>query len=151
MRAFKVTALILALFVSGYAVAQYVGRFYCATGCQLKDTPGGFANGDTYTFIFTVVNQAVSSWVDSQGNANTVTICNGTTCSLFTYIKLSGQFISSGYYYSDWTDSGGEGGGGGGGLGGETGGGGGVPGGGGGGGGGCTIVVDGVRVQCEVG
>jgi hypothetical protein len=95
--------LVLALLVSGVALAKYVGRFYCSTGCEVGT---GYARGSTHEFIFTVINQTVDSWVDSQGRPNQVIICNGTKCSLYTYIKASGMFIAEGYYYSSWTGGG---------------------------------------------
>jgi len=100
----KVQAKILlavALLISSVALAKYVGRFYCGpTG----EVGAGLASGDTYTFIYTDVNQTVSSWVDPDGNPNTVLICNGTKCSLYTYVKLSGQCFAEGYFYSDWNN-----------------------------------------------
>lgn len=109
--------LVLALLASSAALAKYVGRFYCGTSCQVG---AGLAGGDTFNFIHSVVNRSVSSWVDSNGNPNQVTICNGTKCSLYTYVKLSGQFIAEGYYYSSWTGAGGGGDGGAGGIGGGS-------------------------------
>lgn len=104
--------LVLALLVSSAALAKYVGRFYCGTSCSVGT---GLASGDTYTYIFTVINKSVTNWVDSNGNPNQVTICNGSKCALYTYVKLSGQWIAEGYYYSQWK-GGSTGGGGGGGY-----------------------------------
>ncbi len=95
----KVALLLVLILVSSLALAKWVGRFYCGSSCTF-DTP--FASGDTYAFIFSDVNQSVDSWVDSSGNANTVTICNGAVCATYRYIKLSGQFQYTGYYYSSW-------------------------------------------------
>lgn len=101
--------LVLALLVSSVALAKYVGRFYCGTSCQVG---AGLASGATHEFIYTVVNQTVDSWVDTNGNPNQLTICNGSKCSLYTYVKLSGQWIAEGYFYSNWTGGAGGGGGG---------------------------------------
>lgn len=102
--------LALALLVSGVALAKHVGRFYCGSSCQLG---AGLASGDTYTFIHTTINESVDDWIDSDGNPNTVVICNGVMCSLYTYVALSGQFMAEGYYYSTWTGDSDTGGGGG--------------------------------------
>lgn len=110
--------------VSGYTLAKWVGRFYCGTSCSFE---APFASGDAYTFILSEVNKHVSSWTDGSGNPNTVTLCNGSKCATFKYIKLSGQFQYTGYYYSNWSGQdappsggGGSGGGGGGGGGGAN-------------------------------
>ncbi|WP_162314229.1 hypothetical protein [Pseudoxanthomonas yeongjuensis] len=103
--------LVVALLISGVAFAKYVGRFYCGTSCQVG---AGLASGDTYTFVLSVVNQSVDSWVDSSGNPNQMILCNGSKCALYTYVKLSGQWIAEGYYYSNWMSGSGGGGGGGG-------------------------------------
>lgn len=94
--------LLLTLLVSGVVLAKFVGRFYCGT-CTDLQTP--FASGETDVFIRTVVNQKVTSWVDSNGNPNTVLICNGTICANFQYVKLSAVFKYLGYYYSNWDGS----------------------------------------------
>lgn len=53
----------------------------------------GLASGDTYTFIYTTINQTVDSWVDPDGNPNQVSICNGTKCALHTYVKAQANSL----------------------------------------------------------
>lgn len=48
--------LTLILLVSSVAFAKHVGRFYCGSSCQLG---AGLASGDTYTFIYTTINESV--------------------------------------------------------------------------------------------
>lgn len=111
----KIGLVLLLASVTGWVVAKYVGRFYCGPTCEVGAGP---AMGDTYTFIRAIVNEKVTSWVDSNNRPNQVTICNGTKCSLYTAVVISGQFVSEGYWYSDWTGNGEVGNGGGGAVGG---------------------------------
>lgn len=86
------------MLLSTAALATWYGRYYCGS-CTFNDP---FATGDTDGFIRAEVNKKVASWVDSKGLASSVTICNGTTCATYQYIKLSGIFQYKGYYFSNW-------------------------------------------------
>jgi hypothetical protein len=122
---------------AGLAWAKWEGRWYCGPQCLFGDQ---YASGETYAFIRNVVAHSVESWVDSQGNPSTVTICNGTKCATYRYVKMTGLLMYTGYYYSSWTGQ-------------ETGGGGGLPGlpGDGGGLGQCTIGQEPRRACTSVG
>lgn len=107
----KYTIGLLLLLVAGVGLASWIGRFYCAT-CTFQT---GAVGGDTLTFIRTVVDasgELEGSWIDPDGDAKQVTICNGTQCALITYAK-NGNFLSSPPYNSSWTGSTGNPGGGG--------------------------------------
>lgn len=114
----KSLLLIGLLSVTGWAIAKWVGRFYCGPTCEVGAGP---ANGDTFDFIKAEVNKKVASWVDAKNRPNQVTICNGTKCSLYTAVVTAGVFVSEGYWYSDWKGDGTVGSGGSGGVGGTGG------------------------------
>ena len=88
--------------VVAFAVAGSVGKFYCST-CTFDEE---FAFGDTEMFIRAEVNKFVDSWVDSKGNAKQVTICNGSICATYTYVKLSGVWKAMQRAHSSWTGQG---------------------------------------------
>ena len=93
--------LLAGICASGYAVAKWVGQYYCGSTCNFNQPlPDGYGYG--YIFIFTDVNLDVSSWVASQGNPNTVKLCNGSECTLYRYVKLSGQWQLVSKYFSTW-------------------------------------------------
>lgn len=95
--------------VAGLAIAASAGKYYCPE-CTFNE-PAAF--GDTEMYIRSEVNQHVNSWVDSKGNPLDVTICNGTQCATFLYVKLSSVWLLKKLENSNWKGSGGGGGGGG--------------------------------------
>lgn len=107
----KRTRLLLAgivVAVAGLAIAASAGKYYCPE-CTF-DEPAAF--GDTDVFIRSEVNKHVNSWVDSKGNPLDVTICNGSQCATYLYVKLSSVFLLKSKENSNWKgDSGGGGGG----------------------------------------
>lgn len=91
-----VVALVL---VAGLAYAKWIGRYYCSY-CDFDDP---YATGETLAFIEGPVNQTnKDGWVDKNQNPNTVTICNGTKCATFIYVKGSVLWQFVGYFYSTW-------------------------------------------------
>jgi hypothetical protein len=78
----------------------HVGAFYCGD-CGAFPGQGQPNTPDINVFIHSVVNQYVSSWVDSEGEAKTVAICDGSVCANFIYVKISGQFRQSSDEYPD--------------------------------------------------
>lgn len=101
-RSLQVVVMLLALGISAFAVAEWFGRYYCGE-CTFEDP---FAANDTDMFIRTVVNRDVSSWVDSKGGSSSVTICNGSACATYQYVRLSGVFQYKSKYPSDWNGEG---------------------------------------------
>lgn len=83
---------------AGLAIAASAGKYYCPE-CTF-DEPAAF--GDTEMFIRSEVNKYVSSWVDNKGNPLTVTICNGSQCATYLYIKLSSVFLLKKKENSNW-------------------------------------------------
>jgi len=97
------------------------GSWLCGD-CDLSGVPGQPAEGDVHLFIAHTVNVSVHSW----NPGDTVTICNGTVCSI--YRRSFSQFFKNVPNFPDsqgpyQNHSGGTGGGGGGGIGGGWGGG----------------------------
>ncbi len=92
--------LVAGLCASGFAIAKWVGQYYCGPSCTF-DTP--LLSGDGYMFIRSDVNPDVNSWMDSNNNPNTVTLCNGSTCALYRYVALSGQWLLISKYFSTWS------------------------------------------------
>lgn len=95
--------------VAGLAIAASAGKYYCPE-CTF-DAPA--ASGDTDMYIRSEVNKHINSWVDSKGNPLDVTICNGTQCATFLYVKLSSVWLLKKLENSTWKGSDGGGGGGG--------------------------------------
>lgn len=75
-RFFRYFALLALTLVSAIALARTYGPYQCDT-CLLG---GPSPDGDTQTFISTVVNHDVSYW--AQGD--TLVICNQTTCATYS-------------------------------------------------------------------
>ncbi len=48
------------------------------------------------------MNHDVDPWVDKHGEPNTVTLCNGSECATYRYVKLSGQSQLIGKIASAW-------------------------------------------------
>jgi uncharacterized membrane protein YgcG len=112
----------IVLAIAGAAIAASAGKYYCPD-CTFD---GAFAFSETDMFIRSEVNQYVGSWIDSKGDPKEVTICNGSECATFQYIKLSSTFLLKKREASNWQADNGGGGGDGGGGGGNDGGGGGA-------------------------
>jgi hypothetical protein len=85
----------LAVGVVGGAIAINFGRYPCAE-CTLPSISGP----EEQYVIRTLVNQDVSSWVDSNNEPNSVTLCNTSKCANYRYIPLSGMFQRTGNPWS---------------------------------------------------
>ncbi len=88
-------------FTFSYAVAKWVGQYYCKE-CRF-DTP--IISDESFIFKKTVIDHDVSSWIDSKQAPNTVTICNGSECALYRYVALSGLLALVNTYADDWVGS----------------------------------------------
>lgn len=97
----------IVLAIAGVAIAASAGKYYCQE-CTF-DEPTAF--GDTELFIRSEVNKYVNSWVDSKGAPLDVTICNGSQCATYQYVKLSSLFLLKKKEASNWQGSAGGGGG----------------------------------------
>ena len=97
--------------VAGLAIAASAGKYYCPE-CTFNE-PAAF--GDTEVYIRSEVNKHVNSWVDSKGNPLDVTICNGSQCATYVYVKLGSVWLLKKIENSNWKGDGVGGGGGGGG------------------------------------
>jgi len=102
----------LVVALAGLAIAASAGKYYCPE-CAFNE-PTAF--GDTEVFIRSEVNKNFRSWVDSKGNPLDVTICNGSQCATYLYVKLGSVFLLKNKVNSSWRGDGGGGGGGGGGV-----------------------------------
>lgn len=98
----------LFVLVPAVLLAVNVGTYQC-NSCTFGSPISG---EDENEFIRTVVNIDVDTWVDSQGNPKSVTLCNATSCADYTYIKLSGLWKLDRKYPGGGSSGGGDSGGG---------------------------------------
>ena len=88
--------LVLVLLLGGWgfnanAQSLSVGRFECDQ-CLLE---GPVPDFETLAFIKSTVNQNVASWWDTAAQrGRTVTICNATHCSVYTY-QANGNYLQT--------------------------------------------------------
>lgn len=92
MAIFKRVLAVSLVLVSMTLLAENVGTYTCSE-CSFS-TP--ISGPDETNFIRTVVNNDVTSWVDSNGDPRSVTLCNGSVCVEYMWIRMTGLWYQVG-------------------------------------------------------